>query len=485
MTNKEKSKILIVDDLPANTTAMEAILKPLGVDIIKAHSGDEALGMLLRHNFAVVVLDVQMPIMDGFETAKLIRNSKNNEFTPIIFVTAIDRDQDRIAEGYGSGAVDFLFKPVDPIQLISKIKIFLELDEQKNELQVLAEKEKKLRILRDQQNKRLRLQSKLWLMIVALMIICTGFMFYNFQISKNNVHLKEVNEQISELNRSYGRFVPHEFVALLGKDDIKDVKLGDQVLQAMTVMFFDMAGFTSISEQMSAKEIITLMNEIFSIVQPIIEKNKGIINKYLGDGAMVIFPDSENDAVIAAIEIMSAIDNLNNKRTEAGLKSLSIGIGIDSGPLILGTVGDENRLEHTVYGNTVNLASRVEGLTRKYGVNMLVTENVYSRLNPGSRQNIRVVDNVRVKGKSGIITIYDVYVGNDELVAKRHKTLDDYIEGFHFYQKGNFKEAVENFKKILEVDPDDNLVKYHLLKCEDLMKSDLKNWSPVENFLTK
>ena len=139
----ETSKILLVDDLPANIAAMENILKPINVSIMKAYSGEETLKLLLRHSFAVILLDVQMPGIDGFETAKLIRHSKNGEYTPIIFVTAIDRDQSRSVEAYGSGAVDYLFKPIDPIHLRSKVKIFLELDEQKNTLQ---EKKEQLKL---------------------------------------------------------------------------------------------------------------------------------------------------------------------------------------------------------------------------------------------------------------------------------------------------------------------------------------------------
>lgn len=481
----EKSKILLVDDLSANIRAMENILKPLNVSIMKAYSGEEALKLLLHHTFAVIVLDVQMPGMDGFETAQLIRHSKNGEYTPIIFVTAIDRDNSRIVEAYGSGAVDYLFKPIDPIQLRNKIKIFLSLDEQRNALHQHVEKERQLRTLSEKQNKKLKMQSKLWLTVGSLTIVCAIFLSYNFHISKENIRLEEVNEKILDLNHSYRRFVPHEFVSLLGKKGIEEVKLGDQIIQAMAIMFFDMAGFTPMTAQMSSKEIITLMNEIFSSLHPAIEKNKGIVNKYLGDGAMVVFPGGENDATKAALDMMTAIGALNKKRIENGLKPLSICIGIDSGPLILGTVGEEKRLEHTVYGNTVNVASRVEGLTRKYGVNILITENIYSRINHEIRHQMRVVDNVRVKGRPEVITIYEFFGGDKEVISNRQKTLSKYENAFKAYQNGNFREAVAIFKEIKQVDPSDNLVEYHLAKCEQLLKEKPKNWSPIENFTTK
>lgn len=131
----EKLSILIVDDRPENLVALEAVLEDPHVDIIKATSGNAALGLLLEHNFALVLLDVQMPDMDGFETAQLMRSNKNAKHIPIIFVTAISKEDAHVFKGYDSGAVDYLFKPIDPVILRSKVDIFLELNRQKRQLE--------------------------------------------------------------------------------------------------------------------------------------------------------------------------------------------------------------------------------------------------------------------------------------------------------------------------------------------------------------
>lgn len=120
-------KILIVDDRIENLIALEKTLADLDAKIVKAESGDEALSLLIDQDFALILLDVQMPDIDGFETAELIRSNKDSEHIPIIFVTAISKDQKHIFNGYDSGAVDYLFKPLDPHILISKVKIFLDL----------------------------------------------------------------------------------------------------------------------------------------------------------------------------------------------------------------------------------------------------------------------------------------------------------------------------------------------------------------------
>src|SRR3954454_3274572 len=123
-----KAKILMVDDKPENLVALEAALKPLGKELVSANSGEEALKALLHEDFAVVLLDVQMPGMDGFETAELIKGRERTRTVPIIFVTAISKEREHVFRGYSAGAVDYVFKPYDPAVLRSKVSVFLELD---------------------------------------------------------------------------------------------------------------------------------------------------------------------------------------------------------------------------------------------------------------------------------------------------------------------------------------------------------------------
>jgi len=128
-------KVLIVDDTPENLVALEVVLEDSNCEVVCASSGNEALGKLLKADFALVLLDVQMPIMDGFEVAELMRANKRTAHVPIIFVTANSRDDRNVKRGYLSGAVDYLFKPIDPVMLCSKVEFFLQLDRQKRRLE--------------------------------------------------------------------------------------------------------------------------------------------------------------------------------------------------------------------------------------------------------------------------------------------------------------------------------------------------------------
>ncbi|HEU0080376.1 MAG TPA: response regulator, partial [Longimicrobiaceae bacterium] len=119
--------ILMVDDRMENLVALEAILQPLGHDLVRATSGPEALRQVLLHDFAVILLDVQMPGMNGFETAQLIKSRERSRATPIIFLTAISKEEEYVFEGYSAGAVDYMFKPFNPAILRSKVAVFVEL----------------------------------------------------------------------------------------------------------------------------------------------------------------------------------------------------------------------------------------------------------------------------------------------------------------------------------------------------------------------
>lgn len=154
MISKDKVNILIVDDRPENLLVLEGILEELNLNIVKATSGNQALALMLEYDFALVLLDVQMPGMDGFEAAELMRGSEKTKNIPIIFVTAINKNRKCMFKGYEIGAVDYLFKPIEPLILKSKVKVFIELHKQKEQLKKQAE------MLQEKLNELLRLREQ-------------------------------------------------------------------------------------------------------------------------------------------------------------------------------------------------------------------------------------------------------------------------------------------------------------------------------------
>ena len=160
MLAEEPIKILVVDDRPENLLAIEGVLERPGLTIISANSGNEALGLVLEHHFALILLDVQMPGMDGFEVAELMRGSEKTRHIPIIFVTAISKEETHVFTGYEKGAVDYLFKPLDPIILRSKVNIFVELFQQRKKLQQNNAKLNEMVAELERVNKQIREQQK-------------------------------------------------------------------------------------------------------------------------------------------------------------------------------------------------------------------------------------------------------------------------------------------------------------------------------------
>src|SRR5207248_9972512 len=152
------ANVLLVDDRPENLLALESILEPLGQNLVSAHSGEDALRQLLRHDVAVILLDVQMPELDGFETATLSKQRERTRHVPIIFVTAISKDEEQVFRGYSAGAVDVVFKPFYPEVVRSKVSVFIELHEKNEQLRRQAEllKEQELAELRRESEERYR-----------------------------------------------------------------------------------------------------------------------------------------------------------------------------------------------------------------------------------------------------------------------------------------------------------------------------------------
>jgi class 3 adenylate cyclase len=220
--------------------------------------------------------------------------------------------------------------------------------------------------------------------------------------------IKDYFDNISSLTETYSRFVPRQFLDILGKENYTDIRLGDQIEKEMTILFSDIRSFTSLSEQMSPKQNFDFINAYLGAMEPVIRKHNGFIDKYIGDAIMALFPTSPEDAVKAAIEMQPALEKLNLRHKQSSLPEITIGIGIHTGRLMLGIVGTEGRMESTVISDAVNLAARLEGLTKEYGTNALISEDSIKKMTYPGQFQFRFLDRRRVKGKLEDITIYEI-----------------------------------------------------------------------------
>lgn len=278
---------------------------------------------------------------------------------------------------------------------------------------------------------------------------------------------------------SYARFVPVEFLKQLGTTEITAVSLGQQVQSEMTVMFTDIRGFTSLSEQMSPRDNFNFLNSYLSRMTPVVESHEGIVDKYIGDAIMALFPGGAEAALNAAIEMQRVLRAYNHERQRAGYDPLRISTGLHHGPLMLGTVGAANRMQGTVISDTVNLAARMESLTRAYDAHILISQAVYARLHSPEKYSLRLVDHVRVKGKRESVAVYEVFDGLPEYrVEFFRQTRGEFERGLFNYQNGEAAEAEACMRRVLEINADDEVARIYLSRIANEEAAELVHDAP-------
>lgn len=276
--------------------------------------------------------------------------------------------------------------------------------------------------------------------------------------------IRDYATNLETLNTAYYRFVPREFLKHLGKESIVKVELGDQVSTRTTILFSDIRSFTSISEGLSPEQNFAFLNQYLQHVAPVIQKNHGFIDKYIGDAVMALFMRSPEDALRAAIEMLTGVHQLNQLRMTEGDKPIKIGIGLHSGDSMLGTIGSAERMEGTVISDSVNIASRLEGITKKFGATLIASQSVLDFCD--GEYLYRYLGLVNVKGKKHGIQIYEILNGLDsEETRLKLSTKNDFEAGLEQFQKGKFNEAQTFFKKVLRVNREDKAARVYMSRC--------------------
>ncbi|MDX1958336.1 MAG: AAA family ATPase [Leptospiraceae bacterium] len=272
---------------------------------------------------------------------------------------------------------------------------------------------------------------------------------------------------MSELNESYSKFVPTKFLELLGKKSITEIGLGDFIQKNMAVLFSDIRSFTSLSEKMTPEENFRFINSYLKRVGPLIRKNNGFIDKFIGDAIMALFSGSSEDPLLAAIEMQKNLLSYNQFRIERNYPPITIGIGIHRGNLMLGTIGESERMDGTVISDSVNLASRIEGLTKYYGSSILVSESIIDTLPDKNKYRYRVIDKVKVKGKTLPVTIIEILEGQIESKIELYiKTKEDFEKATIAYLEKNFDRANYYFRKVIAKNEEDFPAKIYLQRAE-------------------
>lgn len=275
----------------------------------------------------------------------------------------------------------------------------------------------------------------------------------------------------ARLYSAYDRFVPHEFLDILGKKRIIDIQIGDQVQKEMGVLFSDIRNFTALSERLTPTENFAFVNEYLRFMEPAIRENGGFIDKFIGDAIMALFLGNADDAVAAGIALHKLLEKFNEERNVHNKPLINIGVGVNFGNLMLGTVGGRHRMETTVISDTVNLTSRIESLTKNYKSRLLISEHAYRALKNPGQFHCRFIDNVQIRGKEDIIGIWEVYSADPEpLFSKKLAIAPVYNEAIQAFMEKDYKKALALFQESNHQLPNDIVIKIYIEKCVNLLQ---------------
>ena len=448
------NRVLVLDDDAELLTAYRAILQPPreersllfdfvgggdGVkaepeaqrpafDVATAPQGEEGVQLVRRsleegRPFAVAFIDIRMPPgIDGLEAARRIR-----DLDPAIYIIIVTAYSDRSIEEIQREVrhdVVLARKPLSSDEIVQQARN-----------------------------------------------ACTGW-GRDRQLEEKSQALETANQALRDRVVLFEKFVPKNFINVLDPGERKDyIQLGNCSERVMTVMFSDIRSFTAFSETITHSDSFRFINSYLGHMSPIIRKHDGFIDKFMGDGIMALFEDTDG-AVQTAIEMMQRLHEYNEGRKRAGYVPISIGVGLNRGPLTMGTIGEADRMQTTVIGDTVNLASRTEGLTKTYGAPILLTGEALAGLKEPGRYTHRMVDQVTVKGKRQAVPMHEILDAFPEaLKARKLAAAGPYGEGLVHYYGKNAEAATACFQQALERCPDDVATRIFLQRCWGMASS--------------
>lgn len=427
--------IMLVDDEEHNLRALSTLLQD-DYEILTAVDGQDALEVLDRfeekERIHLIISDQRMPRLTGVEflnkTLEIIPKAKR------ILLTGFS-DVDAIIDSINKGEIyKFILKPYEPIEMQTTVKRTLE---------VYGLETKNDRLI---------------------------------------VELKDSLEEQRRLVQASSRFVPHDLLHLLEKESITDLELGDHRSKQMAVMFSDVRGFTTLSEQITARESFDYINTYLRRISPIIREHSGFIVKYLGDGMMAVFSEGPEEAIKAGLEKLQAIRLLNEELVASGQAPISVGIGVNIGSMLLGIVGESNRIQGDVLADAVNLTARLESLTKRYGISFLISEDALQLLTPPISFHVRDLGKVRVKGKQTPTSIYEIFDADEpEQLTLKQESKADFEQGIQYFHQGDFDAALARFTDVLQRNPQDNPARYYKERIEWIRSKGLADgWDGVD-----
>jgi class 3 adenylate cyclase len=410
-------------------------------ELLFAKDGVEAMALLQAHpGTDIVFTDINMPRMDG-----LTLLGKIFETLPLLKAVVISAysDMENIRTAMNRGAFDFITKPFDFEDFETTL----------------------LKTLK-----------------------AVGQMRYIHQLEQDKLNQERAaNEQLRRVHEATSKFVPNEFLLSLGKSDITEVALGNHAQRQVTVLFSDIRDYTGLAEGMTPHENFNFVNAFHGRMGPLIRQHSGFVNQYLGDGIMAIFPENPADALRAAIAMQHATADYNESRLRKGRQPIRVGMGMYAGDLIMGIIGDQHRLDAATISDTVNVASRLESLSKYFGANILLSHSCLDKMGDAGGFHVRYLGKVQVKGKYKAVRVFECFDGDAPAVFEmKLATIAAFGEGMDCYFKQDFAGAAAAFGAVLQHNPGDLTAQLFLKKATHFLETaPPENWTGVEMMMEK
>ena len=466
------SSIVIVDDSRSIRGHVRRVLEsaPEAFQVIEHEDGLDALRWLSTLSPSnlpdLILLDRNMPQITGDECIRILKADSLWNTIPVLFLTAQVSVQNLVQGLVHLAADDYLPKPFAADELIARVQVLLRMKKAEDQSRELNR----------------QLQHALDEQVIAYQ-----------ELKTTKLKLAET-EAANRLTRLFEKFVPKGFLERIAPEGLESLRFGTAESDEATILFSDIRSFTDLSEPLSPQELMDFLNDYLKMMNMSIMVNHGFVDKFIGDAVMAIFDRTEqssNDArnaLNAGMGMLQVLGTMNQKRKRQGQIPISIGIGIHTGPVVFGTLGFEERMDSTVLGDAVNLASRLESLTKYYGASLLFSDQTFEALGD-EKENllIRKIDTVMVKGRKQPVTIYELFNSDSPDVQSAKKmVMQSLEEPLSLYRQKKWMEAEQLFTDLARNQPLDSLPTIYVERCQNLLEnSPSDDWAGVHVFNQK
>ena len=443
-------RALIVDDSRTVRMTVRSLLSSADdiefSEIFEAENGAEALRYFENSPISslpdIVILDRNMPVMSGDACIRVLKTDPVWRTIPVIFLTA-QADKAEVVKGLSRlGCDDYLGKPFDAGEMLARVKSLVRAKKAEDAARTLTAN-------------------------LELSLIAQRRAFDELKATK--IQLAE-SEAIALMTRVFEKFVPKKFLERVAKDGITNIRAGNVYATRITTLFSDIRSFTAISEQMAPDQLFKFLNDYLANMQVSIDEHGGFVDKFIGDAIMALFDQDDHiqaeSAVRAAIGMQRRLRSWNLEREAPPHGTIISGIGIHTGPVMMGTLGSETRIDSTVIGDAVNLASRLESLTKYYGVDIIVSGDTFDLLDTNLFES-RELDYVSVKGRREPLIIHEIFMHQDgDELARQRRLRDEFRLSMELYKSRLWSEALDAFRACREISPNDKTSAIFIERCE-------------------